>query len=104
LLIAEINFIKAVVKNPMISVVLPIYNAAGFLREALESVLAQTFKDWELIAIDDGSNDDSLAILQAYATDEPKMRIVTRPNKGLVATLNEGIAMGQSFMGFSNFA
>jgi len=81
------------VNSPQISVVLPVYNAAGFLIETLESISAQTFQDWELIAIDDGSTDASLPVMQTYAKREPRMRIVTRPNKGLVATLNEGISL-----------
>ncbi len=80
-------------KNPLISVVLPVYNASGFLIETLESISAQTFQDWELIAIDDGSSDASLSVMKTYAAKEPRMRIVTRPNQGLVATLNEGISL-----------
>lgn len=76
---------------PMISVVLPVYNAEKYLLEALKSISSQTFKDFEIIAINDGSTDKSLEILQNYAKQEPRMKIISRENKKLIATLNEGI-------------
>ncbi len=77
---------------PRISVVLPVYNALPYLEEAVASVLGQSFADFELIAIDDGSTDDSLAVLQRLADGDARLRIITRENRGITPTLNEGIA------------
>lgn len=82
-------------KHPLISVVLPIYNGEKFLLETLESISSQTFPDWELIAINDGSNDGSQKILDEYASIESRMLIVSRENRGLVETLNEGIKLAK---------
>jgi glycosyltransferase involved in cell wall biosynthesis len=80
---------------PTISILIPIYNAERFLRETLDTVLAQTFGDFECLTIDDGSTDGSLGILQEYAARDERVRVTTRPNKGLVATLNEGIELAR---------
>lgn len=82
-------------KAPTISVVLPVYNASKYLLEALESISNQTFKDWELIAINDGSTDNSLKILTDYAKKEPRLKILSRENKGIAKTLNEGIKLAR---------
>ena len=66
-----------------------VYNVARFLREAVDSVLAQTFTDFELVVIDDGSTDDSPAILATYA--DPRLVVIRQPNAGLIASLNTGI-------------
>lgn len=78
--------------QPRISVVLPVYNAQDHLRQAVESVLTQTFRDFELIAVDDGSRDRSLAILQSLAAKDSRVRIISRPNTGLIGALHDGIA------------
>lgn len=78
---------------PRISVVLPVYNGAPYLKEALDSILGQTFQDFELIAINDGSKDESLEILQACR--DPRLVIVDQKNHGLAATLNIGIGMAK---------
>jgi len=77
--------------TPLLSVILPVYNAEKFLLDALESISAQTFQNWEMLAINDGSTDNSLEILKKYAVTEPRIRLINRENKGLAATLNEGI-------------
>lgn len=59
---------------PKVSVVMPVYNAARFLAEAVASVRAQSFADWELIAVDDGSTDASARILADLAAQEPRLR------------------------------
>lgn len=76
---------------PAISVVLPVYNAEAFVREAVESILAQTFTDFELIAINDGSTDGSGEILKELTARDSRMVLIDRPNGGLVSALNEGI-------------
>ncbi len=81
-----------------VTVVLPAYNHAKYVVEALESVRAQTFSDWELIVIDDGSTDETWAVLQAYAVrcGDPRIRLFTQANAGSHATLNRGMAMAQT--------
>jgi len=76
----------------VVSVVTPFYNTAAYLAEAIESVLAQTFADFELLILDDGSKDRSLEILRRYAERDPRIGLTSRPNAGLVPTLNEMLA------------
>lgn len=74
-------------KAPVISVILPVYNASAFVNEAIDSILAQDFTDFELIIADDGSTDDSLQKVQAY-TDKRIRVLVNSGNQGLITTLN----------------
>lgn len=76
---------------PMISVVLPVFNGELHLAEAIDSILAQSFPDFELIIIDDGSTDGSLRILQEYQKRDRRIRLVSRENRELATTLNESI-------------
>jgi len=80
---------------PTVSVLLPVYNAEPYLRAAVESVLSQTFVDYELLAFDDGSTDGSLAILREYEAKDSRVRIFSRDNRGLVPTLNELIVLAR---------
>ena len=82
-------------QEPLISVVLPAYNGEKYLAEAIDSILAQTFGDFELIIIDDGSTDDTPKILSDYAQRDQRIRMVVRENKGLVTTLNDLIDMAR---------
>lgn len=77
---------------PRVSIILPAYNAAATLSRAIESLQAQTFADWELIAVDDGSSDNSLEVLRAFARTEPRLHVIACPHGGIVAALNAGIA------------
>ncbi|HTU45929.1 MAG TPA: glycosyltransferase [Bryobacteraceae bacterium] len=72
---------------------MPVYNAARFLGEAIESILAQSFEDFELIAIDDGSRDESAEILEWYARADGRVRVFRRAHQRLPATLNFGCAI-----------
>jgi glycosyltransferase involved in cell wall biosynthesis len=76
---------------------MPVYNAERFLEQAVESILAQSFADFEFLIVDDGSTDSSLAILQEYAAADPRIRVVSRPNTGYLIALNEmlGRARGE---------
>lgn len=76
---------------PSISVVLPVYNAQHALAEALESILSQTFEDFEVIAVNDGSTDASLDVLRRYASADCRVRVVDQANTGIVGALNEGL-------------
>lgn len=74
-----------------ISVLIPFYNRASFLREAIDSILAQSYTDFEILALDDGSTDGSAKIVQAYC--DPRIRLLRSPqNLGIPATRNRGIA------------
>lgn len=77
--------------SPFISVVIPTYNASKFLREALDSLIAQTFTDWEAICVNDGSTDDSLSILQEYAAKDSRFRVLDGPNGGYGKAMNRGM-------------
>ncbi|HSZ59511.1 MAG TPA: glycosyltransferase family 2 protein, partial [Tepidisphaeraceae bacterium] len=70
---------------------MPVYNAERYLRAAVESVLGQGFGDFELIAVDDGSCDSSLGILREYEGRDPRVRIISRANTGIVGALNDGL-------------
>jgi len=78
--------------DPLVSIVLPVYNAERYLQTALASMFAQSFTNWELIGINDGSCDGSARILEACAASEPRMRVLHQENQGIVQTLNRGIA------------
>lgn len=77
--------------TPLISVVLPVYNGEKYLAEAIDSVLAQSFSNFELIIIDDGSTDGSQQILREYVRIDPRVRVIVRENRGLATTLNDSI-------------
>lgn len=78
---------------PLISVVLPVYNGRPYLESAVSSILSQHHKDLELIVIDDGSTDDSAAVLESF--DDPRIRFFKQSNQGLAATLNRGINLAR---------
>ncbi len=77
--------------TPSISIVMPVYNGDRYLRQTLASLRWQTFTDWEAVCVNDGSTDDSLAILKQFAAADPRFRIVDQENQGIVAALNAGI-------------
>lgn len=78
--------------NPLISVIVPIYNVDKYVRKCLDSLKNQTMKQIEVICIDDGSTDDSGKIANEYASDEwPRFRVIHTENKGLSAARNRGI-------------
>ncbi len=75
---------------PKLSVVIPVYNVERYLRECLDSVLAQTLKDIEIICVDDGSTDSSPEILREYAAADGRVKIISKPNSGYGHTMNTG--------------
>lgn len=78
-------------KSPQFTVLMPVYNAGRHLRQAVTDVLRQTFRDFELLVVDDGSTDDSLAVVRGF--DDPRVRILELgKNRGLVGALNAGLA------------
>jgi glycosyltransferase involved in cell wall biosynthesis len=79
--------------TPRISIILPVHNGAVYLEQALVSVLQQTFDDFELICVDDGSTDATPELLARFAATDSRVRVITnRPNKGLPGALNVGFA------------
>ena len=73
---------------PLVSVIIPVYNGERFLRETLESVFAQTFHDYEVVCVDDGSTDGSYALLKQYGA---RVRVIQQANAGQSAARNEGV-------------
>src|SRR5687767_6042714 len=78
--------------HPECSVVMSCYNASAWLSEALDSVLNQTFQDFELIIVDDGSTDDTRKIIEEYAARETRIVSIVKANSGLADSLNVGVA------------
>ena len=76
---------------PAISVIIPVYNVEPYLRECLDSVVNQTFRDLEIICVNDGSTDGSPAILEEYAAKDSRIQIVTKENGGLNSARNAGL-------------
>jgi glycosyltransferase involved in cell wall biosynthesis len=74
---------------------MPAHNADRFIAEAIESVLAQTWRNFILIIVDDGSTDGTLAMMGRYAAQDTRIRIYTQPNAGTAPTLNRGIALAE---------
>lgn len=81
---------------PQISVILPVYNAAPYVEKAINSILQQSFLDFELLLLDDGSTDNSSYIVREYAKKDERIRLIQRENRGLIATLNEGILLARA--------
>jgi glycosyltransferase involved in cell wall biosynthesis len=75
---------------PEISVIMPVWNGANHLREAIESILHQTEKNFEFLIIDDGSTDDTVAIIGSY--QDPRIRLIRQQHEGIVVALNRGVA------------
>lgn len=74
-----------------LTVLLPVYNGEKYIEQTIRSVLAQTYKDFIFLIINDGSNDKTLEILNKYESMDKRIKVVSRENKGLVYTLNEGL-------------
>lgn len=79
--------------DAIVSVVLPVYDVEPYVETRFVSILAQTYTDFELIAVDDGSTDGCSAILYVYATQDPRMRVVHQPNRGFSAACNGGVEL-----------
>lgn len=75
----------------MISVVIPLYNKEKAVRATLESVRAQTYKDWECIVVDDGSTDNSREVVEQFRIEDLRFQILTQPNSGVSAARNAGV-------------
>ena len=69
-------------KSPLVSVIVPTYNNEKYLANCIDSLLAQTFQDFEVIVVDDGSTDQTIKLLKAFKTN-PRIRVHSQPNSGL---------------------
>lgn len=80
---------------PAVSVLMTVYNGRQYLAQAVESVLSQTFGDFEFIVIDDGSTDGSTDVLRDFTARDGRIRLISRRNTGMTRALNEGIGVAQ---------
>ena len=86
---------------PRVSVIIPVYNVAPYLRQCLDSVVNQTLRDIEIICVDDGSTDGSAAILAEYAAKDPRVKVLTREHTNAGAARNAGMAVATGeYLGF----
>ena len=74
--------------NPTISIIVPVYNTSSYLEKCLDSIYNQTFKDYQLICVDDGSSDNSLQILKKYQNKIKNLKIISQKNQGVAAARN----------------
>ena len=82
-------------KTPSISVIMPVFNSENTVHAAIESILNQTFREFEFIMIDDGSTDDSYAIMQQYQQIDNRVRVIQQQNQGITVALNAAINHAQ---------
>jgi len=76
--------------NPLVSIIIPVYNSERYLAETINSALEQTWQNKEIIIVDDGSTDDTLCIAQGYAANHPEIKVYSQANKGACAARNYG--------------
>ena len=85
--------------KPIVSIIMPTYNRAKYLKKSIGSVLDQSFKEWELVIVDDGSNDDTFAIVNEYTSSFENIRYLRHTNRGPALSINAGMlaACGELF-------
>ena len=81
--------------SPTITVILPVYNGEQFLSAAISGLQKQTFTDFELIVIDDGSIDNTAEIITSFSTFDPRIKLVSEPHLGITKSLNTGLKLAQ---------
>ena len=81
--------------NPRFSVIMPLYNKERYVKKAIESVIAQTYRDFELIIIDDGSTDNSLEVVRGLKIEDRRLKILTQSNSGVAVARNNGVAASE---------
>jgi glycosyltransferase involved in cell wall biosynthesis len=79
--------------SPRVSVIMPVYNGSRYVTQAIDSILAQTYRDFEFLVLDDGSTDDTLRILRLYEALDSRVHVFARPNAGVVAARNQLISL-----------
>ena len=75
--------------NPTVSVIIPVYNAQEGIKQCLDSLLNQSFTDFEIILLNDGSTDNSLEVIKKYAADNDFIRVIDKENEGVAKTRNK---------------
>jgi teichuronic acid biosynthesis glycosyltransferase TuaG len=84
-------------KNPLVSIIMPAYNAAQYIAASIDSVINQTYENWELIVVNDGSSDNTQEIIDAYALKDPRIKGLNQLNQGMGASRNNGYAISKGF-------
>ena len=79
----------------LFSIIIPVYNVAKYLPACLDSVLGQSFRDWEVICVDDGATDGSSIVLQDFVARDRRIKVVNQPNAGTATARNTGLRMAQ---------
>ncbi len=92
---ADLSSLSCPATPGLVSIVLPAYNGADYIRVSLESILSQTYRHFELIAIDDGSTDDTSFILDEFASKDPRIRVIHQQNRQLPLTLSRGFRLAR---------
>lgn len=92
---ADLRGLRCPGEAGLVSIVLPVYNGAALVAQALDSVLAQSYENFELIAINDGSKDESARILDSYASRDSRIRVVHQENRKLPRTLSRGFRLAR---------
>lgn len=88
-------------RDPAVSIIVPVYQTGAYLRKCLDSILAQTIDDFEVVVVDDGSRDESPAICDEYAAKDPRVHVVHQPNGGRSVARNTGLAHAKgAWIGF----
>ena len=82
-------------REPKISVIMSVFNGSKFLADAIKSILNQTFKEFELIIVDDGSTDNSLNIIRSFESADSRIKVISKLNEGLAKSLNAAISASQ---------
>jgi len=95
------NFTPNTQSIPLISIIVPVYNAEEYLGQCLDSILAQTYTHLEIILINDGSTDNSKQICDIYALKDKRIKVIHQPNKGVAYARNAGLALARGeYIGF----
>lgn len=81
--------------SPLVSVVIPVYNAEKYLQRCIDSVVSQSLRDIEILLVDDGSTDSSTEIMAQYERSDERVRVIERPNKGAGAARNAGLSVAK---------
>lgn len=99
----ENKFTNLITEKPLVSLVIPVFNSAGYLRQCLDSVLSQTWKQIEVVCVNDGSTDSSLAILNEYAEKDVRVRVFSKENEGKGAASARNLGLEQAEGQFIQF-
>ena len=81
---------------PLLSIIIPVYNVEKYLRECIDSILAEEFQDYEIILIDDGSSDGSPQIADEYTKNDSRIKIIHQKNQGQMKATKRGIAISKA--------